>query len=67
MKSGNDFIFLTSLSNWPSLFWLWIIRTLGEPVAFPVICVVNKLTHSPTLIRVNESQKHTAMQKKQIA
>lgn len=38
--------------------------TLGEPVDLPVIRVVNKLSHFLTLMSVNESQKHTAVQKK---
>lgn len=68
MKSGNScFFFLTSLCSRPTYLALppsALDYTLGEPVAFPVICVVNKLSHSLTLMSVNESQKHTAVQKK---
>ena len=40
--------------------------TLGEPITFPATYVVKKLSCLPMLVGVNESQKHTAVQKKQV-
>lgn len=70
VKSGDNFIFLTSLSFKPAQLALpsqTLDHTSGDPVSFLISHVVNKQSHSPMPRSAKESQNRSDVPKKQVA